>query len=257
MKANILKIILFTSFLLVGIGINAQTQTLCTEELKTYTVDDGDSSGSGNYDWTLTENGTSTDLSGQITGDGENVVTIDWTDTTFDAYTLPAEFTLTVTETVNGCPGETQTLTISLIEGYLPPSITEFSPADICNLDADNDGNHDTEVFTLTGGTIGAVLTYEVTSDVNGVVVASTTVTLDATDTTANPTTIPVPALADPLVAETFTLTLQTVDDDNTDDCDAFTVPTPSMTDSDGNTIITQTSVTVNPIPTTTPIGTN
>jgi len=233
MNAKMIKLSLVMWLLCVGLQTFSQTQTLCGQQLETYTVDDGDSSGSGNYTWTLQDSGAN-DFTPEVNNQGQNQITIDWSNTA--VFTVGETYTLSVIETVNGCPGPEQILTIELVAGYEPPTITALAP--VC------DGN--TTNFELVGGSLSAFVTYEITSNVNGSVVGPTTVQLDAVDTNTNPTLIPVPALADPTVAETFTLTLTDMDDDGSDSCNALDID-PDLTE----------SVTVNPAPTTSAIDFN
>lgn len=225
MKTNLFKTVLALSFLMLGIGINAQVfQTLCVQEERTYTVDEADPSPDGSYSWTLTDE-VGNDLSGSIsTGQGSNSITIDWSDA---AFTIGTTYTITVIETIDGCEGEPQLATINLLEGYEAPEIT---PMDfLCEGDVNE--------FLLTGGTAGGVVAYTITSDNLGFTTINGTVTLDVTDTP-----IPVPPLTDENSSETFTLTLISIDVEG-DDCDALILTTDNIQ-----------SVTVNPAPETTEI---
>lgn len=229
MKTN--KLLLIFLFALLGIGINAQVaQTLCVQQVETYTVDEDTPSSNGSYAWALTDD-EANDLTGNITsGQGSNSITIDWSD---PAFTIGTTYTITVIETLEGCPGEPQLATINLIEGYEAPVITDMEF--LCAGDLNQ--------FLLTGGTEGGVVAYEIISDNPEFTTITGTVTLDLTDTDANPTPIDVPALTDEDSSETFTLTLISIDDDGLDSCDALILDTDN----------TQ-SVTVNPTPVTSEI---
>ena len=229
MKTN--KLLLIFLFALLGMAVNAQ-QTICSPDVKNYVVDEADPSDAGSYAWTLTDEADQ-DLSVEIANADTNSISIDWSSPTLDAYTRPHTFTLTVVETVDGCSGDPQEIQIILQSGYEAPAITaianEFCVGDI-------------EFFNLTGGTPNAQVTYTITSDNAGFTPINATVVLDD----SGDATIAIPGLTDANTTEVFMLTLTEVDDEtDTDSCSALILDPADST----------MSVTVNPIPTTTPIS--
>lgn len=229
MKTN--KLLLIFLFALIGMSVNAQ-QTICSPDVKNYVVDEADPSPAGSYEWTLLDE-SGTDLSGEITNATTHNVSIDWSSTTLDNYPRPHTFTLTVVETVDGCSGEPQEIQIILQSGYEAPTITAIANAFCVG---------DIEFFNLTGGTPNAQVTYTITSDNAAFTTINTTVVLDNN----GDATIAIPGLTDANTTEVFTLTLTEVDDEtDTDSCSALILDPADST----------MSVTVNPIPTTTPIS--
>lgn len=227
-----IKLLLIFLFALIGMAVNAQQgpQTICSPEVKNYVVDEAEPSPAGSYAWTLTDDAAQ-DLSAEITNADTNSISIDWSSATLDAYTRPHTFTLTVVETVDGCSGDPQEIEIILRSGYEAPAITananEFCVGDI-------------EFFNLTGGTPNAQVTYTITSDNIGFTTINATVVLDNNGDAS----ITIPGLTDANTTEVFTLTLTEVDDETDTDCSALILDPADST----------MSVTVNPIPTTTPI---
>ncbi|MGI9526864.1 MAG: hypothetical protein ACR2MS_07130 [Weeksellaceae bacterium] len=231
-----LQTLLFLVMLLAGVSLQAQ-QTLCTRQAETYIVDESDASADGSYEWNLVD-ASGNELPSLINNGTTNEVTVDWDNSTVDSYTLPHTFKLQVVETVNGCSAEPQTIEITLIKGYESPAITAPS-GPVCTGNADNK-------FLLTGGTNNAYVGYTITSDNIGFTEITGFVPLDATGSAS----IDYPELTDPSAAETFTLTLTSIDD----------VEDPSSTSGDAcgskdltGDNITQ-SVTINPIPVTSEI---
>ncbi|MDG4951141.1 hypothetical protein NLM59_09395 [Weeksellaceae bacterium KMM 9724] len=225
-----IKLLLIFLFALISIAVNAQ-QTICSPEVKNYTVDVNDPSPAGSYEWTLLDEAT-TDLSVEITNADTNSISIDWSSATLDAYPRPHTFTLTVVETVDGCSGEPQEIQIILQSGYEAPTITAIANAFCVG---------DIEFFNLTGGTPNAQVTYTITSDNAGFTPINATVVLGNN----GDATIAIPGLTDANTTEVFTLTLTEVDDEtDTDSCSALILDPADST----------MSVTVNPIPTTTEI---
>lgn len=228
-----IKLLLITLFALISMAVNAQEpQIICSPDVKNYVVDEAEPSPAGSYAWTLTDDAAQ-DLSAEITNADTNSISIDWSSATLDAYPRPHTFTLTVVETVDGCSGEPQEIQIILQSGYEAPTITAIANAFCVG---------DIEFFNLIGGTPNAQVTYTIISDNAGFTPINATVVLDNN----GDATIAIPGLTDANTTEVFTLTLTEVDDEtDTDSCSALILDPSDFT----------MSVTVNPIPITTPIS--